>query len=160
MPKDLPAELASLDEPAVRGTDGRFAKGNPGGPGRPRRPVNEAADALDQVGVAAAKELIEVAIAQGRKGNMMAVKLVLDRVWPTHRRRPVEIATPVLARASDFLPAQAALTDAVLSGEVSPHEGAVIASLLEEQRRRVFSKEFDEEYERRRQGAAEDEDET
>jgi hypothetical protein len=158
MPKDLPADLPAPDEAAaVRGADGRFVKGNPGGPGRPRRAVNEAADALDQIAVEAARELIDVAIAQARKGNMVALKLVLDRGWPVHRRRPVAIEAPALAQSGDFLPAQAALTDAVLSGDVTPNEGAVIASLLEEQRRRVKMQEIDEEYERRR-AEADDED--
>jgi hypothetical protein len=120
-----------------RNANGHFAKGNPGGPGRPRRPVNEAANALDRIAVEAARELIDVAIAQARNGNMVALKLVLDRAWPLHRRRPIEIDAPALERADDFLPAQAALTDAVLAGDVDPREGTIIASLLDEQRRRV-----------------------
>jgi hypothetical protein len=102
--------------------------------------------------------LIEVAIAQARKGNMVALKVVLDRVWPTQRRRTVEIETPELEQSSDFLPAQAALTDAVLSGDVSPNEGVIIASLLDEQRRRVRIREIEEARERRAAEAdAEDE---
>ena len=151
MSDDFPA---SPETAAVRGRDGRFVEGNPGGPGRPRRAVNEAADDLDRIAVGAARELIDVAITQARNGNMVALKLVLDRGWPVHRRRPVEVATPGLAHSTDFLPAQAALTDAVLCGDVSPDDGAVIASLLEEQYQRVSSREIDEEFERRTRRAA------
>lgn len=141
----------------IRTANGRFAKGNPGGPGRPRHAVTEAANALDQVAVEAAQELIEVAIKEARKGNMTALKLVLDRGWPVHHRRPIAIDAPALVRSDDFLPAQAALTDAVLDGEVEPREGAVIASLLEEQRQRVRLLEIQEERERARQEDAGDE---
>jgi hypothetical protein len=154
----MPDDLSTFPEAsAVRRSDGRFVKGNPGGPGRPRRAVNEAADDLDRIAVGAARELIDVAIAQARNGNMVALKLLLDRGWPVHRRRPLEIAAPALARSDDFLPAQAVLTDAVLRGDVSPNEGAVIASLLDEQRRRVRYREIDEEFARRREEANDDE---
>jgi hypothetical protein len=133
----------------IRTANGRFAKGNPGGPGRPRHAVTDA--------VEAAQELIEVAIKEARKGNMTALKLVLDRGWPVHHRRPIAIDAPALVRSDDFLPAQAALTDAVLDGEVEPREGAVIASLLEEQRQRVRLLEIQEERERARQEDAGDE---
>src|SRR3954464_8407398 len=72
-----------------RQTDGRFGKGNPGGPGRPRT-IDRAA-ALDLRAAEAAPDLIDVALEQAKGGNLKAIEMLLDRIWPVRRGRPVEI---------------------------------------------------------------------
>src|SRR5436309_13724492 len=95
-----------------RQTDGRFSKGNPGGPGRPR--LRERAAALDLVAAEAGPELIDVALKEAKGGNLQAVEMLLDRIWPVRRGRPVEIEAPSIRASADLLPVGAALSDAVL----------------------------------------------
>jgi hypothetical protein len=111
-----------------RQADGRFAQGNPGGPGRPR--ARERAAALDALAAEAGAELIEVALSEAKKGNLRAVELLLDRIWPVRRGRPVEVDAPPIRTIPDLVPAGAAVTSAVLSGDLTPQEGAAAARVL------------------------------
>jgi len=111
-----------------RETDGRFAKGNPGGPGRPR--ARERVAALDFLAAEAGAELIEVALNEAKKGNLRAVEMLLDRIWPARRGRPVEVDAPPIRVTADVLPAGAAVTSAVLGGELTPEEGSAAARVL------------------------------
>src|SRR5437868_395098 len=81
----------SEDLPGVRQSNGRFATGNPGGPGRPRNPVSTLAGTLDRQGVDVAEELMAMTIEKARKGNLAAAEMVLKRVWPARRQRPIEL---------------------------------------------------------------------
>jgi len=111
-----------------RQADGRFARGNPGGPGRPR--ACERAAALDLLAAEAGADLIEVALSEAKKGNLRAVEMLLDRIWPARRGRPVEVDAPPIRVTADVLPAGAAVTSAVLGGELTPEEGSAAARVL------------------------------
>ena len=111
-----------------RQPDGRFGKGNPGGPGRP--PLRERAAALDALAADAGAELIEVALNAAKTGNLRAVEMLLDRIWPVRRGRPVEVDAPPIRTIPDLVPAGAAVTGAVLSGELTPEEGSAAARVL------------------------------
>ena len=111
-----------------RQADGRFTRGNPGGPGRPR--ACERAAALDLLATEAGADLIEVALSEAKKGNLRAVEMLLDRIWPVRRGRPVEVDAPPIRTIPDLVPAGAAVTSAVLSGELTPEEGSAAARVL------------------------------
>src|SRR4051812_17853031 len=119
-----------------RQADGRFGKGNPGGPGRPR--FRERAAALDLLAAEAGPELIDVALKEAKGGNLKAVEMLLDRIWPVRRGRPVEIEAPPIRATADLLPVGAALSDAVLSGEVTPQEGSAAARVVEAHRKMIM----------------------
>ena len=125
------------ERPAGRGKDGRFAKGNPGGPGRPRGAVRGATLALDQIGAEASGDLIKVAVDLARAGNIEALKLVLNRVWPMRAGRPLEIEAPPVRALADLVPAATAIADAVLQGEMTPSEGREVSALLNMQCRLI-----------------------
>lgn len=76
---------------------------------------------------------VEMALA----GDVQAMRIMLDRLWPTRRGRPVEIEMPVLRTPSDAVAALAAIAAAVSAGEVTPDEAQALASLVEAQRRAV-----------------------
>jgi len=104
-----------------RHPDGRFAKGNPGGPGRPRAPERIAA--LDVLAADAGADLVAVALEQAKNGNLKAIEMLLDRIWPARRGRPVRIDSPDIRSVEDIVPAGAAVTNAVKTGELTPQEG-------------------------------------
>jgi hypothetical protein len=115
------------DESDFRLPNGRFARGNPGGPGRPR--VDQVSE-LDRQVAEAGPELVEVLLTAAKAGNLRAVELVLDRVWPARRGRPVRVDAPEIHSTADLKPASEALTSAVLSGELTPQEGSDAARVL------------------------------
>jgi hypothetical protein len=111
-----------------RQADGRFGKGNPGGPGRPR--AAERTAALDLLAADAGADLVGVALEQARKGNLKAVEMLLDCIWPMRRGRPVQVGAPQIRATADLIPVGAGLTDAVMGGDLSPEEGAAAARVL------------------------------
>ena len=106
--------------------------------------MSQGALALDELGIEAGKELLRVVIEQALGGNMRAAEIVLSRVWPARRGRPLDIVdAPPVRSLADYLPAAAAVTDAVLSGEVTPVEGQSFAKLFEMQCRVIDQSELE-----------------
>src|SRR5688500_10285152 len=118
----------SDDSSDIRQPNGRFAKGNPGGPGRPR--TAERSREYDQRAADAGPELIEAALAQAQGGSLKAIEMLLDRIWPVRRGRPVQVEVPEIRTTADLLPVGAALTNSVLDGEMTPEEGSAAARVL------------------------------
>jgi len=123
-----------------RHTNGRFTKGRPGGPGRPRKPVSAVAVDLDRLGGAVAQELMQLTIERARRGNMRATEMVLQRVWPVRRHRPMELDPQAGDGLPDLLGQHAALAQAMIDGEVSPQDAQAatrVLKALQEQMRRA-----------------------
>jgi hypothetical protein len=118
----------SDDSSEIRQPNGRFAKGNPGGPGRPR--AVERVLEFDQRVADAAPELIDAALQKAQAGNLKAIEMLLDRIWPVRRGRPVQLEVPEIRTTADLLPVGAALTNSVLDGEMTPEEGSAAARVL------------------------------
>jgi hypothetical protein len=116
----------------VRDARGRFVKGHPGGPGRPRNPVAVAISDLDRLGVEVAKRLIGVVAEQALQGNLRAAEMVLQRVWPVRRNRPVEIIGPdqELDHEPYAITEHRALASAMLEGQIAPQEAQAAARVL------------------------------
>ena len=70
-----------------READGRFARGNRGGPGRPR--ARDRITPLDERVAEAGLDLIEAALEEAKGGNVRAMEMLLDRIWPARREAPV-----------------------------------------------------------------------
>ena len=116
----------------VRDAKGRFIKGHPGGPGRPRNPVAVAISELDRLGIEVAQRLIAVVAEQGLQGNLKAAEMVLQRVWPVRRNRPVEIigAQSEVHDEPFTIGEQSAVADAMLRGQIAPEEAQAAARVL------------------------------
>jgi hypothetical protein len=132
--------MSDLSPPDLRRANGRFAKGNPGGPGRPRNPVSAIAGELDRLGVEAAPELVRDTVAKARKGDPKATELVLRRVWPTRRHRPIELDPGPGDGLRNLLAEHAALAEMMMNGDVTPQEAQAatrVFKALQEQIRRA-----------------------
>jgi hypothetical protein len=116
----------------VRDAKGRFVKGHPGGPGRPRNQVAIAIGELDRLGIEVAQRLIAVVAEQGLQGNLKAAEMVLQRVWPVRRHRPVEIidARSEVDDEPFTIAEQSAVADAMLGGQIAPQEAQAAARVL------------------------------
>jgi hypothetical protein len=120
-----------MSELEVRGADGRFVKGHPGGPGRPRNPINAAISDLDRLGIEVAQRLIGVVAEQGLQGNLKAAEMVLQRVWPVRRNRPIEVACSPQSGDEPYAIAEhGTVARAMLEGEITPQEAEAAARVL------------------------------
>lgn len=120
-----------MSESDVRDANGRFVKGHPGGPGRPRNPVAVAIAELDRLGIEVAQRLIGVVAEQALQGNMKAADMVLQRVWPVRRNRPIEIDTSMASDAEPYTVREhGSVADAMIEGEITPQEALAAARVL------------------------------
>jgi hypothetical protein len=116
---------------AGRNPDGTFAKGNAvnlaGKPKGTRHSATVLAEALID---GRAKELVDKAVEMALAGDPTAMRLVLDRLCPPRRERPVALAIPSIKSATDLIAAAAALTDATAAGDITPGEAASLSTLV------------------------------
>ena len=122
---------------AKKSTDTRFKPGNPGGPGRPTGSRNAATLLLDQLAEGDAQAVLEKQLELAKGGDQRAAEIVLSRVWPVRKGRPVTLAIPPITTAADIVAALGAVANAMAAGEVTPDEAASVASVLEVKRRSI-----------------------
>ena len=119
-------------------TRGRpFEPGNPGGPGRPQGSRNKATLALDRIADDAGEDILKKMVEAAKDGELRAAELVLQRIWPIRKGRPISLELPKIETAADLVAALGRIADAVGAGEITPDEGQAVASILEAKRRAI-----------------------
>lgn len=120
-----------MSDSEVRDSTGRFVKGHPGGPGRPRSLVSTAAQELDLLGVEVAREVMGMIVERARAGNLKAAEMLLQRIWPARRNRPIELDLPMGEDAlPNLLGEHANLVVAMADGHITPQDARVAARVL------------------------------
>ena len=126
------------DDPdkAGRGQSGRWRKGRSGNPaGMAPGTRHRATRAVEALLAGEAEGLTRRAIEAALAGDMMAMKLCLERLAPPPRTRTVALPDlPDLGTPAGLLAASARLIAATASGELSPDEGVALAGLLDRHR--------------------------
>ena len=109
-----------------------FRKGQSGNPsGKPPGARNKTTMLAEKLMQDDARDIVKVVLEAAKAGDMTAARLVLERIAPVRKGRPVYFDLPPVNTAADIAAAMAALTTAMASGEVTPDEAATVASVLE-----------------------------
>jgi hypothetical protein len=117
-----------------RGTP--FQKGRSGNPsGKPRGTRNRTTVLAEKLMQDDAKNIVRAVLDAAKAGDMTAARLILDRISPVRRGRPVYLELPSVKTAADISAAMATLITAMASGDVTPDEAATAASVLELRRK-------------------------
>ena len=125
-------------------TRGRpFEPGNPGGPGRPVGSRNKATLALDQIADDAGKAILEKMVEAAKDGDLRAADLVLSRIWPARKGRPISLELPKIETAADLVAGLGRVADAVAAGDITPDEGQAVSAVLETKRRAIETLELE-----------------
>jgi len=90
-----------------------------------------------------AKAVLEKQLELAKAGDQQAAQLVLSRIWPIRRGRPVSLPLPPIDTASDLVKALGAVANAVGAGELTPEEGAAFSAVLETKRRAIETSELE-----------------
>src|SRR5215211_737744 len=102
-----------------------FQPGQSGNPsGRPPGSRNKTTLALDALLDGEAEALTRKAIELAKAGDMVALRLCLDRICPPRKDRPVRFDLPTLKTAADAVEAASAIIGAVSHGDLTPSEAA------------------------------------
>ncbi|MDA8231696.1 MAG: hypothetical protein M0006_10190 [Magnetospirillum sp.] len=122
-------------------TRGRpFAPGNPGRPKGARHRLTVMAEKLMEDD---AKEVVQAVLTAAKAGDMTAARLVLDRIAPPRKGRPVVFDLPEVETAADVLTALGSVVQAVAAGDLTPDEGLTVAGLLEAKRKAIETVEIE-----------------
>jgi Family of unknown function (DUF5681) len=121
-----------------------FAKGQSGNPrGKPpgtRHAITVLAEELmagDAEGVV--RKVIEAAMA----GDMTAARLILDRIAPPRRGRPVAIDLPAVTNTVAVTSALGAVIAGLGDGILTPDEAVAVCAVIETQRRAIETVELE-----------------
>jgi len=133
----------------VRNERGQFVPGVSGNPaGRKEGSRNRATLALQQLLDGEGERIIRKAVEMALAGNETALRLVLERLLPVVKDRPIRLDLPQLAKASDVAEAVRRAVEAVAAGEVTPAEAEIVLKLLEALRAALVNQQGDLEAEK------------
>lgn len=114
----------------------RWKKGQSGNPaGRKKGTRQRISVQAEHMMAENCEPVVRAVLDAARGGDMAAAKLVLERIVPLRRGRPVTFPLPPIESPADLPVAMAALSAAVCSGELTPDEGQAVAAVLEQHRR-------------------------
>ena len=104
-----------------------FAAGNSGKPVGARHKVTRAIEELLE---GEHEALTRKAIEKALEGDMMALRLCLDRIAPARKDAPISIQLPAVRSVGDVVEASSDLLAAVAAGDVTPDEAGRVMALL------------------------------
>jgi hypothetical protein len=118
----------------------RFKAGNPG---RPKGSRNRATILAEQLLDDEVEEIVRKIIKKAKQGDMVALRLCLDRLVPPRRDRPVPFALPAMNSTDDASKAMAAITTGVACGELTPAEAAELSNVVAGYLKAIEASEFE-----------------
>ncbi len=123
---------------------GRFKPGQSGNPaGRPKGVRHKAVEALDLLGRNASEEILLAVINSAKSGDARSAELVLRRIWPEVKSRPVVVQLPIVTDAASAVEALGAITAAAADGVITLDEAQGLAGLIETTRRTIETAELE-----------------
>ena len=113
-----------------------FVKGQSGNPkGKPKGVRHTATQVTYALVEGNLQEVLETVVERAINGDMTACRMILDKVLPNTKDRPVNIDLPPINDLNGVGFAQAEILQAVATGDITPNEGERIASIVEARRR-------------------------
>ena len=107
--------------------------GNPGG--RPKGSLNKATLASQALLDGEAEALTRKVVELAKDGNLMALRLCLERLLPPRKDRPISFTLPKIKRPEDIPLALQAIVEAVAQGEITPGEAQALMAMLDTYRK-------------------------
>jgi hypothetical protein len=121
-----------------------FVKGQSGNPaGRPPGSRNKATILAETIFESEAETIIRMAIDKAKEGDMTAIRLCLERVFPRLRDRATLFDLPPISNASEALAALTGIVAGVRAGEITAAEGSELSKLVDHYLRALEAKDFE-----------------
>jgi hypothetical protein len=121
-----------------------FKKGESGNPkGKPRgarHKTTELAYAMMEGGL---KAVLEQVVERAKSSDMLACRMIIDKIIPNQKDRTVAIDLPTIATLDGVGRAQSEILQAVVDGDITTNEGERISSIVEARRRVIETVELE-----------------
>ncbi len=115
-----------------------FIKGQSGNPkGKPKGVRHTATQITYALIEGNLQEVLETVVERAKNGDMTACRMILDKVLPNTKDRPVTIDLPPIKDLNGVGLAQAEILQAVATGSITPNEGERMAAIIEARRRSI-----------------------
>ena len=116
----------------------KWEKGQSGNiKGKPKGSLNKVTLAIQSLLDGEGEALTRKAIELAKDGDLTAIKLCLDRIFPARKSRSINIDLPDVSTGEGVSLAQGVVVQAVSQGELAPDEGQVLSSILEARRKSI-----------------------
>ena len=123
----------------------RFEKGQSGNPaGRPPGSRNKATILGEEIFQGEAEAIIRKAIDKAMEGDMTAIRLCLERVFPRLRDRATVFDLPPINSVQEALAALTAIVAGVREGDITAAEGSELSKLVDHYLRALEAKDFEQ----------------
>ena len=124
--------------------DTRFKEGKSGNPnGRPHGSRNKVTLSMEVLLEGEAEDLTRKVIEKAKNGDMMALRICFDRLYPIQKGRSIQIQLPPIKQANDVVQGYEAILNAVSDGSITPDEASTIANVLESKRKAIETHEIE-----------------
>jgi hypothetical protein len=90
-----------------------------------------------------AKATTEAVIKQAVSGDLTAAKLILDRLVPPAKERPLAISLPQIETVQGVAAAQGAILKACAAGDLLPGEATALSGIVESRRKALETEELE-----------------
>lgn len=125
-------------------TSTRFKKGVSGNPrGKPKGARNHATRAVLALMEEGVLDVTRAVLAAARGGDLAACRLVIERIIPPSKERPVSIDLPDTTTVQGCVEAANAVLQAVGDGDLLPGEAAILSGVIENRRRSIETLELE-----------------
>ena len=122
-----------------------WKKGESGNPtGKPAGARNKATIMVQTIMERGAKEIAEAVVGLAKEGDLSAARLVIERLVPPAKERPIALVMPDTASAEGIAQAQAAILQAVATGEILPGEAATLSNIVEARRKALETQQLEQ----------------
>lgn len=112
--------------------NGRFKKGKSGNPhGKPKGSRHKASLLAEKIFENDLEIVCSQVVQQAKEGNLMAAKIILDRILPARKDRLININLPLVKNSDDAIEALRLICHAVGNGEITPLEGESLSKMIE-----------------------------
>lgn len=120
-----------------------YKPGQSGNPkGKPAGTRSKATQLLLALMEGGAEDITNAVITAAKAGDLMAAKIILDRLIPPAKERPVNLDLPDTKTAEGVSAAQSAILQAVAAGDLLPGEGQTLSAIVESKRRAIETQEL------------------
>lgn len=123
--------------------DTKFQKGNHFGKGRPEGSKSKAQLAIEDIGLEAGEQIMAKTVNLALKGDLGAIKLVLDRIYPPRKGARIKLQIPKIENLKDLLVAHERIMMLMSEGILSCQETEEISKVFDHHGKMVQLIDFD-----------------